>query len=220
MVWKASNFGVVTIGAAWLICGALSADEAKPEAKPQVKATLKSPARISPEREAAIREFVKNNHAELMPLLEGLKDVAPAEYNLALTDLEKTVDRLEKIKAKTPARYDAQLADWKLTSRIRLLAARVVVQKNSASAESDLRAAVVERFETRLANQRAEAEQLQKRLDKLNAAIAQSTSKKDELIENEIKQLKAPRPAVNAADAKKAKQPSAAPVESKAGVQP
>lgn len=220
MVWKARNFGVVTIGAAWLICGALGADESKPEAKPQVKATPKSPARISPERETAIREFVKNNHAELMPLLEGLKDVAPAEYTSALTDLEKTVDRLEKVKAKTPARYDAQLADWKLTSRIRLLAARVVVQKNSASAESDLRAAVVERFETRLANQRTEAEQLQKRLDKLNATIAESTSKKDELIENEIKQLKAPKPAVNAADVKKAKQPSAAPVESKAGVQP
>ena len=165
--------------------------------------------KISAARETAILDFVKTNHAELIPLLEGIKEKAPAEYAAAMIDLDRTLTRLEKIKDAMPARYEAQLVDWKMTSRIRLLTARLAFSNDPDAVETELRAAVRERLEKRLTAQRAEREQALHRVEKLNSSINDLSTNMDSLIDKEVTQLKAARPALQAKVPKKAK-PSAA----------
>ena len=75
---------------------------------------------ISPEREAAAILFARENHPELAALLDGLKKNAPREYQAALVDLDRAVERIGKLKDKSPDRHQVELAEWKITSRIRL----------------------------------------------------------------------------------------------------
>lgn len=217
---------MIIVASVTLLFGGSSFAEEKPQSpepksKPpqtKVEPLKKAGSKMSPDREQAVKEFATRNHPELVPLLENLKSAAPSEYAAAIADLNRTVDRLEKVKDKSPARYEIQLEDWRLTSRIRLLAARLSVAKDPQSADAELRAAVSERFELRLATRRADLEQLKTRVAKLSASIEELSSKKDETIEKELTQLKATRPAAKPT-VKKAKVPAAEQIDVKAGDQ-
>lgn len=156
---------------------------------------------IPPEREVAVLAFAAENHPELASLLEGLKRNAPKEYQAALTDLNRAVERLEKVKEKSPDRLESDLADWKMTSRIRLLAARLTMSPDPA-VEAELRAALRARLETRLAAQRAERDRMQVRVAKLDQQIEEMASKADEIVEKQFVDLKKTLPARPAAKAK------------------
>lgn len=221
MVWKISGSSVInlrakmgTVLAAFVFAAAgPSFAEEKTTTPPaavkpkKAEKAAKGP-KISATRETAILDFVKTNHAELIPLLEGIKEKAPAEYSAAMIDLDRTLTRLEKIKDNMPARYEAQLVDWKMTSRIRLLTARLAFSNDPAAVETELRTAVRERLEKRLAAQQAEREQVLQRIEKLNSSINDLSTNMDSLIDKEVTQLKAARPALQAKVPKKAK-PSA-----------
>ena len=213
----------------FLACIAVSsqptwADEKVATAKDDVKATTKSPAKgekagtkkaagatpaISPEREAAALEFAQRNHLELVSLLQGLKKNAPKEYQAALTDLDRSADRLTKLKDKAPERYEFQLSEWKITSRIRLLAAKLAMAEDPA-VESELRAALRERLELRLSAQRTERDRLRKRVEKLDQTIGEMSSTTDELIEKQFSELRKTVPVSKASAKNKSLRPVAA----------
>ena len=198
-------------------------EEPKPSVSDSGKASSKTPTKaeniapkrnalatqVSPEREAAVIAFAQQNHPELVSLLLGLKQNAPKEYQAALAELDRTVEQLAKSKEKSPDRYEFLLADWKLTSRIRLLAAKLAMADDPVL-EGELHAALRERLELRLASQKTERERLQKRIEKLDQTISDTTSKSDALIEKQLAELRSKRAVPKAAGKSKAKRPVAA----------
>ena len=114
--------------------------------------------------------FAVAHHPELVPLLERLREDAPAEFAAAVADLDRTRERLAKLRDRHPERHEAALAEWKLSSRIRLVLARLATNP-SAESEQELRQLVRQRAEARLAPLRAEQERITARLEKISAQL-------------------------------------------------
>lgn len=144
---------------------------------------------ISAKAEAAAMEFARTNHPELASLLEQLKTNAPSEYRSAMIELDKTRERLEKSREKTPERADLELAEWKVNSRIRLLSARMAMGAEP-SLESDLKAALRERVELRVQLLNDERARLRRRLEKLDETIAEQERRAQDQIDKEFAGLK------------------------------
>lgn len=162
---------------------------------------------ISPEREAAAILFARENHPELAALLDGLKKNAPREYQAALVDLDRAVERIGKLKDKSSDRHQVELAEWKITSRIRLLAARLTMSEDP-TVEAELRAALRERLELRLGAQRAERDRLQVRVTRLDQQIEEMSSRADATIEKQLVELRKTLPAARPSAKPKAKRPA------------
>ncbi len=139
--------------------------------------------------EAAAMEFARSHHAELASLLEQLKANAPSEYRSAMIELDKTRERLEKSREKTPERADIELAEWKVNSRIRLLAARLAMG-GEPSLEADLKAALRERVDLRVQLMNDERARLRRRLEKLDETIAEQERRAPDQVERELAGLK------------------------------
>ncbi|HEY4260594.1 MAG TPA: hypothetical protein VGM98_10545 [Schlesneria sp.] len=184
-----------------------SAKVEKVAAKPPVVA-------VTPEREAAAIVFAQQNHPELASLLEGLKRNAPKEYQAALVELDRAVDQLAKIKGKSPERYEIELAEWKMTSRIRLLAARLSMYSDP-TVETELRNALRERLEFRIAAQRTERDRMQGRVNKLDSQIEEMTSKADSIVEKQFADLRKTMPAAKPAAKAKPKKTTVNQVDAK-----
>ena len=107
-------------------------------------------------RAAAALAFAAEHHPELVPLLERLRRDAPTEFKAAIADLEKTRERLAKLSDRPPERQVAALAEWKLSSRIRLSLARLATRARNraagARAERERIAAQFEKLTDQLAD--------------------------------------------------------------------
>ena len=174
----------------------------KVAAKPQLPAVA-----ITPEREAAALAFARANHPQLASLLEGLKRNVPGEYQAALVDLDRAVERLAKVREKSAERHVFELAEWKITSRIRLLAARLTMSSDP-TVEAELRAALRERLELRLSAQRAERDRLQVRVSKLDQQIEEMASRADATVEKQFVELRKTLPAARPTAKTKSKKPA------------
>ena len=137
-------------------------------AVPPAGAAVQGPAAADPT--AAAVAFAVAHHPELVPLLDRLRKEAPGEFAAAVADLDRTRERLAKLRDKQPEKHDAALAEWKLSSRIRLTLARLATNP-SAEAEEELRQLVRQRAEARLAPLRAEQERITARLEKISAQL-------------------------------------------------
>jgi hypothetical protein len=119
---------------------------------------------------AAAVAFAFAHHPELVPLLDRLRKESPGEFAAAVADLDRTRERLAKLRDGQPERHEAALADWKLSSRIRLALARLATNP-SAEAEDELRQLVRQRAAARLVPLRAERDRITARLEKVNAQL-------------------------------------------------
>ncbi|MCE9604392.1 MAG: hypothetical protein K8U03_05740 [Planctomycetia bacterium] len=88
---------------------------------------LRAAAGFTPEREAAALTFVRTHHPELADLLERLKERRPHEYEKAIRDLFRVSERLAVSREEFPLRYELELKQWKLTSRIQVQTARLAM---------------------------------------------------------------------------------------------
>lgn len=93
---------------------------------------------FTPEREAAALTFVRMHHAELAELLERLKTRRPQEYQKAVRELFRASERLASSQEQQPLRYELELQEWKLSSRIQLLVARMSMNR-TPELEQELR---------------------------------------------------------------------------------
>lgn len=150
-----------------------------------VDAAAESTPALSSKAEAAAMDFARAHHAELASLLEQLKANAPSEYRSAMIELDKTRERLERSREKTPERADIELAEWKVNSRIRLLAARLAMGGDS-SLEADLKAAIRERLDLRVELMNDERARLRRRLEKLDETIAEQERRTPDQVEKEF----------------------------------
>ena len=91
---------------------------------------VRKPA-LSTEQQDAAMAFARENHPELVPLINSLRKSRKADYNRALRDLHSAATRLGRLKERLPGdRYEQQLSIWKLDSRIKLQLAKWSVSKN------------------------------------------------------------------------------------------
>ena len=128
--------------------------------------------------------FAAEHHPELVPLLERLRRDAPAEFKAAIADLEKTRERLAKLSDQQPERQAAALAEWKLSSRIRLSLARLATK-------AELREHVATRARNRAAGARAERERIAAQFEKLTDQLADFDRDPEAAIAREFETVRA-----------------------------
>lgn len=179
---------------AWAPAGGLTAQDAarspeKAKAKKEATARRELATKLPAEREQAARKFAEEHHPELAKLLKQLRENAPKEYVEAISELDRARDRLEKLRERQPDRYEAELQEWKLTSRIRLTLARMAMNEDP-QLEAELRSMVRERQELRLQLLRAERDRIEKRLEKIRSTLAEHDGAPDEAVERELANLK------------------------------
>ena len=141
-------------------------------------------------RAAAALAFAAEHHPELVPLLERLRRDAPTEFKAAIADLEKTRERLAKLSDRPPERQVAALAEWKLSSRIRLSLARLATHP-SAEVEAELRELVATRARNRAAGARAERERIAAQFEKLTDQLADFDRDPEAAIAREFETVRA-----------------------------
>ncbi len=179
------------------------ADATNPVVKQGSKPEGEKPKEAKPlPNEALAWEFARTHHAELAKLLEQLRKNAPKEYRAAVADLDRARQKLDKTKARSAERYESELAEWKLDSRIRLMVARLAMGGNP-ELESELRSAIGERLELRERLLSDEIATLERRLEKLREQKTSAQESRDEAITRELDRL---RKSASTAAAK-AKQP-------------
>jgi len=175
-----------------LVAGGSLAVSAEPISIPPRVARAARPAaeQAAAEQAAAALAFAAEHHPELVPLLERLRREAAADFAAAIADLEKTRERLARQGERSPERQAAALADWKLSSRIRLALARLATQP-SAEAEAELRELVARRTRKRQAAARAERDRVAARLEKLSEQLADFDRDPEAAIEREFEAVRA-----------------------------
>lgn len=109
---------------------------------------LKNLPAFTPEREAAALTFVAAQHPELSPLLAHVKKSRPSEYEKVIRKLFVDSERLAHSRETQPQRYELELKNWQLESRIQLLVAKLTMDRTPAL-EQKLRAALAERLDVR-----------------------------------------------------------------------
>jgi hypothetical protein len=152
--------GIVFLGIVTVL-GSLVAVVADEPSKPQAAS-----------REKVARRFAAEHHPELARLLGELAKQDRKQYDAAITDIHRAIDRMEKYREKQPERYETTLEDWKLSSRIRLAVARMSLTKDP-ELEAQLRELVEARQQLRLKPLRTEAERIESRLEKIRTTIAE-----------------------------------------------
>ena len=137
---------------------------------------------FTPEREAAAMTFVAAHHAELAPLLAHLKKSRPSEYQKAIRKLFNDSERLAHNRESQPQRYELELQEWKLGSRIELLVARLSMDRNPAL-EAELRRTLTEQMDIRRAMLNMERERLLQRAKVLDQQITELEQNRDEKLD-------------------------------------
>lgn len=157
------------------------------------EAAKPKPVAITPEREAAVTNFVDRNHPELAALLTHLKTKQPKEYERAVRDLFRVTEKLAMVSERDSRQYDLELQVWKAQSRAQLLVARLkMTDPESGDREeiaNQLREILSEQMQARLEVMKLDRERVTGRLEKLNDEIARLERDRDSVIEVHLKNL-------------------------------
>ena len=123
---------------------------------------------------AAVRAFAEEHHPELAALLEQLETADPAAFAAASTEIGRTRERLERLRERQPELHEAKLQDWKLSSRIRLVLARMALTKDpDPQLDAELRELVRQRQAWQRVVHLAEREKIMKRLERIEEVLAE-----------------------------------------------
>lgn len=137
---------------------------------------------FTPEREAAALTFVEAHHPELSPLLKQLKISRPNEYQKAIRKLFGDSERLAHNREFQPLRYDLELNDWKLDSRIQLLIARLAIEPTDQR-EKELKKALEEQLSVRRELMAFERARLAQRLAVLDEELNEFDERRPKLVD-------------------------------------
>ena len=155
--------------------------------KAKAKKQTRWPA-LTVAREAAALAFVGQHHPELVELLGQLKESNEDEYVKVVRELFQTSERLAGVQERNPERYELELNQWKLKSRIQLLAARVSMTQ-SETLEQELREALKQQAKLRLELLSLERRQLRQRLERVEASIGEFEQNQDQYLQKQFDQL-------------------------------
>ncbi len=156
------------------VLASASESPVNPQTPPKVEKRKKKPDMpMGAAEESAARNFAKQHHPELLPILDHLKKERQREYRRAISDLHKAAARLAQWKKKNPTRYELELDAWKLRSRIQLLAAQVRLEPDDAKLLTAIRRALLEQADMQIAACEAERDRQAERLKQLEAHLRQ-----------------------------------------------
>jgi hypothetical protein len=147
----------------------------------------KTPRSIEPDR-AAVLKFTAQHHPELARLLGQLEKSRPDEFRRACRELTGQIQSLDRLKERNPARYEAQLENWKLDSQIRVLMARWAV-KREPEIEKQVRELLQKRREHRIAQLEAERARLSDQLKRMDEQLAAVSAPISSQVDREWEQL-------------------------------
>ncbi len=154
-----------------------------------VPETAAEPLEVTPEREAAALSFARAHHPELAQLLGRLKKSDRAGFEAAVRDLFRTRERLSRMQARSPERYELGLALWKIESRIHLLAARQSLEP-VAEREEQIRELLKKKLRVRSQLLQFEHARLTSRVERLETEIQAIESDTDALVDKELQRLR------------------------------
>jgi hypothetical protein len=155
---------------------------AKKEGKVKVAIT------ITPEREAAVLTFVQRNHAELSDLLAVLKTNQPEEYDRAVRDIFRAMERMNQIQERDPLQYELEVAAWTAHSRVQLLAAKLKMGSTEDLVKR-LRDGLASQNESKLALLKHERQKASDRLSKIDSDITRFETDREDVIDKQLKIL-------------------------------
>src|SRR5262245_61842208 len=143
---------------------------------------------LTPEREAAVTTFVQRNHPELAELLRYLKSGQPAEYERAIREISRTIERLSLISERDPLQYELEVAAWTAQSRVQLLGAKLKME-SSDELLKELRTALATQNDAKLALLKHERQKVSDRLSKLDGDIGRIEEDREKLIDRQLQLL-------------------------------
>lgn len=148
---------------------------------------------LTPEREAAVMTFVKLNHPDLEMLLTHLKQSEPKEYEKAVRDLTRVIDRLAASKDRDADMYELELRSWKAQSRLQLLSARQAMGA-SDDLRDEMREVIREQGEVRTEILKREKQRIQDRLTRIESELSRLEKNSDRWVEQQLKSIAGPAP--------------------------
>ncbi len=177
------------------------ADDAQRDAAPippAVKAPVTSNAKkegkarpaffVTPEREAAVLNFVQRNHAELADLLIVLKTSQPEEYERALREIFRATERMNQIQERDPLQYELEVAAWTAQSRVQLLAAKLKMNESDELVKK-LRDSLKAQNEAKIVLLKHEKQKAADRMAKIDSDIARFETNREEVIDKQLSLL-------------------------------
>lgn len=160
----------------------------EPKAKPDIP-FAKVQDSIDANRRQELLEFVRENHPELERLIRSLREKRPRQYENAIRSLDRSVSQLQKIQdSGNTQRYQQQLENWKLNSRIQLLSAQLSMT-DSPELRNRLRGLIVVQFDQRTEQLAADQEKLLERLKKVNIALNKAKTQRQPEIEKQYQSI-------------------------------
>jgi L-2-hydroxyglutarate oxidase LhgO len=145
-------------------------------------------AQVSAEREEAVMAFVKEHHPALAELLVQLKTGSPKEYEQAMRELFRTSERLAQIQERDPQQHKLEIKLWQAQSRVQLLTARLKMS-DSQELREQLRAALNEQLDMRLALLRLERDRVSDRLNDIDRQVQKLQSNRQDLVDRQMESL-------------------------------
>jgi hypothetical protein len=155
---------------------------------PKKDIVAKAAFSITPEREAAVLTFVQRNHAELSDLLAVLKSNQPEEYDRAVRDIFRAMERMNQIQERDPLQYELEVAAWATQSRVQLLAAKLKMGSTDDLVKK-LRDALTVQNEAKLALLKHERQKASDRLTKIDGDIARFETDREDVIDKQLEIL-------------------------------
>ena len=122
--------------------------------------------------------FAAEHHPELGELLNRLRKSSPAGFSRGIREVHLGIQRLDRFKEKQPARFDAELASWKVDSEIRLLTAKWLMSQDPAI-EAQIRELLRQRQQKKIDRLKTERSRVAERLEQLDQQIGMSTTELD-----------------------------------------
>jgi hypothetical protein len=151
-------------------------------------------AEASAEKEIEALKFAKEHHPELADLLTNLKKSNRGAYDKGIQHLHRDSERLTRSKQNNPGRYEFEIELWKTESRIRLTAARSMMDDSADSLKAELRDLIAHREQTKLKMLRFSRDRLTSQVSKIDADIAAAEVDQEKRIDQEVERLlKAPK---------------------------
>lgn len=135
-----------------------------------------------------VLRFAAEHHPELAALLRQLRKAQSPEFERAVGELSIQISRLERVRERTPQRYELELKSWKLESETKLLLARWAMSQDPAL-ESEIRRLLRERRLIRIALLEMEQHRLQERLAVVSSQLTDAGTNLDGQIDSEWQQL-------------------------------
>lgn len=136
-------------------------------------------------QEQAALKFARRHHPELAELLKQLDAEMTNEYDKAIRQIHVVVERLERVKARSPEEYKLQLEAWKVDSRIKLLAARMTISSDE-KLQLEMKKLLGQKFTLKEQQLRKDKERTQSRLERIDKQLQAFEQDREQLLEKEL----------------------------------